>query len=150
MIIANLGASRLQHQFEKFHNEQLLSRVINDLIKEISLEESALNTLFKTFYPFIQRSLHTIASGESISQVDEDSLFNEDYQENSLEAAVFNLINIFIEIGKPHIKLALRSLIDPIIKIMLTSDAPQILEKGAICLKNFLKYSTKASDISVE
>jgi len=60
---------------------------------------------------------------------------------------VFGIINIFIEKGEKKVKEGLVDLINPIIKIMDTSEDPNILEKGAICLKNFLKFTTEADKI---
>ncbi len=64
-----------------------------------------------------------------------------------MEAAVFNIINIFIENGGHQVKEALTDLIQPIIKIMNISEDTSILASGAVCLKNFLKFSGGQSKI---
>ena len=38
--------------------------------------------------------------------------------------------------------MALTELLDPLLEIMNTSEDPNILASGAICLKNFLKFNT--------
>ena len=66
--------------------------------------------LYKTFYPFITDILHTITQVQK-KEVPEDELLDQPEEENTMEAAVFNIINIFIENGGQQIKEALTDLI---------------------------------------
>ena len=66
--------------------------------------------LYKTFYPFITDILHTITQVQK-KEIPEDELLDQPKEENTMEAAVFNIINIFIENGGKQVKEALTDLI---------------------------------------
>lgn len=127
----------------------MLSKLVADLIREICKNQTALQILYKGFYPFLCDILHTITTKNPQIEAEDDQNFEiQDDEENTMEAAVFNIINIFIENGGQGVKEALSKLLTPILEIMNTSEDANILASGAICLKNFLKFNNEKQKIA--